>query len=127
MTDYNAKNNKFTFNKAIGSSALHSFDFKQKTYNGADTAKNSDDYAPFRNVKIINTGTTDLKLKKNHGDDYDLIPAGTIYDPEADQSCTYLSIENDSSTTEGEYTLTVDNDLRTFDIMQQILRGMRNG
>lgn len=108
------KNKDFAFEVTISPSGEEYYDFENDV--------NTDDYAPFKNIQVLNTGTEDLKVYFNGQSGYKLVPAGTILDRQ-DLSINYLKIVNTSSTNNATFTFTMDNDLSQKELLKALVLG----
>lgn len=114
------KNVKINFASSISASSTKHYDLDSPTLKD-DHGQETDDYAPYKNLFIYNSGSVDLKLFLNQRRGYDLIPAGTIYKIE-DDNITFVAVKNTAASA-GEYTLTLDNE----DTQLSILKSLKNG
>jgi hypothetical protein len=108
------KNKDFAFEVSLIANGEEYYDFKQDT--------NTDDYAPFKNIQVLNTGAADLKMYINGQNGYKLIPAGTILDRQ-DLSIEYLRIVNASSSLAANFTFQLDNDMSEKELLKALVLG----
>lgn len=108
------KNKDFAFEVTILANKEAYYDFQSD--------KNTDDYAPFKNIQVLNTGTEDLKIYFNSQTGYKLIPAGTILDRE-NLNIEYLKFVNTSSSNSATFTFTLDNDLSQKELLKALVLG----
>jgi hypothetical protein len=108
----NRLNKDFSYELSISASAQTYYDFENDT--------TTDQYAPFKNMTILNTGTVGLKVYTNSSSGYRLVPAGTILSLE-DQDITYLRIVNVSGTTTANATLQLNNDLSQKELLKTLV------
>lgn len=107
------KNKDFAYEVTIAAGNEEYYDFKNDS--------NTDDYAPFKNIQILNTGAADLKVYFNGQTGYKLVPAGTILDRQ-DLSIEYLKIVNDSAVS-ATFTFTLDNDVSEKELLKALVLG----
>jgi hypothetical protein len=107
-------NKDFAFQVNIPPSNTEFYDFESDS--------ETDAYAPFKNIQILNTGTEDIKVYFNNQKGYKLVPAGTIFSRE-DMHISYLKLENTSATNSAVFTMTLDNDLSQKELLKALVLG----
>lgn len=105
-------NKQFSYEVTLSPSDSKRYDFKQDV--------DSDAYAPFDNLVILNTGTEDIKAFLNDQEGFRLIPSGTILEVE-DVDLTRLTLLNTSASNNAVFTFQVNNDLSQKKILNTML------
>lgn len=111
MGEINRDKKYFTFVQDVGAG-------EQKFYNFEEIQKTSK-YRPFKNMVIINEGLTDLLLYINQVSEFLVIPSGTIKEL-TNELITSVTIENRSTTQQGDFVLSVDNKETELSILTRI-------
>jgi len=109
---------KINFQKTPAASESDFFDLTFRD-NADDNGQETAQFAPFSNLTLINTGTTNLRVAVNERLGYDLVPAGTIVQISDDQ-ISKVRVTNMSSSASGEYTLTLDSVPSQKEILKNI-------
>lgn len=106
-------NKQFGFEVTLTSGGTEFKDFNED--------QNTDDYVPFENLNVLNTGTEDLKVFINNGgvNNFRLVPSGTILELE-DQEIYNIRFEN-QGTNNATFTYQVNNDLSQKKIAKAML------
>jgi len=112
----NNKSKDFAYEVSIAANDFEFYDF-------ADSSE-TDDYAPFKNIQILNTGTENLKVYFNNQNGYKLVPAGTILD-RTDLNISFLKIVNTSATAVANFTMTLDNDVSEKQLLKELVLNSR--
>lgn len=111
-------NKQFSYEENIVASGYSYKDFRED--------RETDDYAPFENISILNTGTEHIKMFINNEENFRLIPSGTILELN-DLFINNVKFENTSSTNNAEFTFQVNNDLSEKKILNEMLNLMVTG
>lgn len=80
---------------------------------------NTDDYAPFRNLQIFNTGEVAIKVYLNNQSGFKYVPAGVIL-PLNDYGVNRIVIENTSATESANFVINADNDITELTCLKKI-------
>ncbi len=107
------------FHRTINAGAKDYFDLSSENLKD-DAGIQVRDYYPYTNLKIINNGSTNLKLTINNMRSGVIVPSGTIFELEY-YSINAVEVENLNNTNQGEYYLTLD----TFDNIKIILKQLQ--
>jgi hypothetical protein len=82
----------------------------------------TDDYAPFRNIKVTNKSNADIFLYINNESGFIDVPAGTFYEDE-NLKIYDLKVENIDDTNEAKFSLMLDNHLSLKELMEAVVIG----
>lgn len=82
----------------------------------------TDDYAPFRNIKVTNKGNADIFLYINNESGFIDVPVGTFYEDE-NLKIYDLKVENIDDTNEAKFSLMLDNHLSLKELMEAVVIG----
>jgi len=104
------------FERDINASEKHYFDLTDPTLKD-DLGIVTRDYAPYKNIKLINAGSSKLKLKINNMKAGIVVPANTIFELEY-YAINSVEVENLDSTIAGKYYLILD----TFDNLKTLIK-----
>lgn len=107
-------NKDFAYEVTISPSSSEFYDFEGDT--------ETDDYTPFKNIQIVNSGTETLKVYFNNQKGYKVVPKGTIFNRE-DVNISYLKIENTSAVNNAVFTMTLDNDFSQKELLKALVLG----
>ena len=104
----------FSYDINIDAGGFKYYDFREMF--------STDDYLPFRNFTIINTGATDIQVYINDSKFSFYIPKGTIYQ-EKGLNIYKMKIVNIDTTKATEIRLIIDNRLSEIDYLRALVLG----
>ncbi len=104
----------FSYDINIDAGSFKYYDFREMY--------STDDYLPFRNFTLINTGTTDIKVYINDSNFSFYVPKGTIYQ-EKGLNIYKMKIVNTDTTKATEVRLIIDNRLSEIDYLKVLVFG----
>jgi len=108
----NRLNKDFSYDLSISASAQDYYDFESDT--------TTDQYSPFKNLTLLNTGTENLKVYINGQSGFRLVPSGTILTLE-NQEISFLRVVNTSATTTATGTLQLNNDYSQKELINELV------
>jgi hypothetical protein len=94
-----------------------------KIYNFQNNPE-TDDYTPFKNIKITNKSNADIFLYINGESGFIDVPSGTFYE-DSNLNIYDLKIENIDPTNEAKFSLMLDNHLSLKELMQIVVLGQQ--
>jgi len=110
------KNKTFTYELNLGAGSFQYFDLENNVQ--------TDAYTPIKNITIINTGQTEMRVYINDSKNYIVVPKGTIYSDKGRHIYSVKIVNKDASNTITGY-LTLDNKITELDLLKMLVFGYK--